>query len=150
MLKIFFIFIDEVCLVCYKVLVPRYLWEAHNSLYRDSRLKIYSHDFVRDALFDIFKQTRVYVNKYAPMNFLADDLMRENRHLRPTNILVYKRIWEKHPCLNLIRVFSLVGLMTEFFYCRTRNSQSRLKKCSQTWKSEFMLLYHLFLIFLTF
>ncbi|MCI60806.1 auxilin-like protein, partial [Trifolium medium] len=67
------------------------------------------HDFVRDALFDVFKRAGVSVKKDALVNFLTDPL--EGRStLRPADVLVYGWIGGKHACVDLTGVSPLVGL----------------------------------------
>ncbi|MCH82695.1 auxilin-like protein [Trifolium medium] len=68
------------------------LWEFPGFKYR--------HEFVRDVLWDIFNRAGVFVKKEAPMKFLIDP--QEGRStLKPTDVLVYGWIAEKHACVNL-------------------------------------------------
>jgi len=70
---------------------------------------MYIHDFVRDAIFDIFMRTRVSLKKETHVNFDSQD---RRSTLKPTNVMMYGCIGEKHVCVDLIGV----SLVFFFFY----------------------------------
>jgi hypothetical protein len=83
-------------------------WEhvVHCKKFPDFR---YRHGFVRDFLFDIFRQAAVFVKKATHVNFLSYPLDGRST-LRPTYVMVYEWVEGKHVCVDLTRVSRLVGL----------------------------------------
>jgi hypothetical protein len=64
--------IDEVCPVCPTTCMNTFgEHEVHCKELSDFE---YTHDFVKNVLFDIFRRTRILVKKETPMNFLTDPL----------------------------------------------------------------------------
>jgi len=48
------------------------------------------------------------------VNFLTDPLDRRST-LRPADVMVYGWVWEKHACVSLTGVSTLLGLQAEAF-----------------------------------
>jgi len=69
----------------------------------------YIHDFVRDILFDIFRQMGVSMKNEAPVNFLIDPLNRRST-FRHVDVMVCGWVGRKHVCVDLIGVSPLLGL----------------------------------------
>jgi len=88
----------------------------------------YIHDFVRDILFDIFRQTIILVKKEALVNFLTDPLNRRSI-FRPAYVMVYGWVRGKHACVDLTEVSPLVGLGVSG---RASNPKSCVKQNGQT------------------
>ncbi|KAK2361294.1 hypothetical protein QL285_086459 [Trifolium repens] len=77
---------DEVCDVCRKACLDTFM--EHAAHCRELLGFKYSHDLVRDVLFDIFRRAGISVKKEALVNFLTD--LQEGRStLRPANVMMY-------------------------------------------------------------
>ncbi|KAK2411257.1 hypothetical protein QL285_046551 [Trifolium repens] len=98
---------DEVCPICHKACLDTF--GQHAAHCRVLPCFKYRHDLVRDMLFDIFRRAGISVKKEAPMNFLTDP-QKGKSTLRPADVLVYGWVVGKHACVDLTRVFPLVGL----------------------------------------
>ncbi|GKC03514.1 putative reverse transcriptase domain-containing protein, partial [Tanacetum coccineum] len=85
-----------------------FLWE-HAVHYKELSGFKYRHDMVRDVLFDICTHAGISAKKEAPVNFLTD-LSDGRSTLRLANVLVFGWVGGKHACVDLTRVFPLVGL----------------------------------------
>nr|GEV31207.1 auxilin-like protein [Tanacetum cinerariifolium] len=68
----------------------------------------YRHDMVRDVLFDICRHAGISAMKEAPINFLSDPSNGRST-LRPTSVLVFGWVGEKHACVDLTRFLLLWG-----------------------------------------
>jgi len=99
--------IDEVCPVCRKACLDTF--GEHVVHCKELPGFKYRHDFVKDVLFDIFRQARILAKKEAPVNFLTDPLDRRST-LRPADVMVYGWVGGKHACVDLTEVSPLVGL----------------------------------------
>ena len=75
----------EVCHVCRKVCLDTV--GEHVVHCKEFPGFKYRHDFVRDALFDIFRQARVFVKKETHVNLSYP--LDGRSTLRPTNVMVY-------------------------------------------------------------
>jgi len=78
--------IGEVCPICRKACLDTF---GEHVVHCKELLGFkYRHDFVRDALFDIFRRTGVSVKKEAPVNFLTGPLDGRST-LRHADVMVY-------------------------------------------------------------
>lgn len=102
--------IDKVCHVCHKRCLDTF--SKHMIHYKELLGVKYRHDFVKDVLFDIFRQFKVSVKKVTHVNLFTDPYKGRST-LIPTYVMVYDLVGEKHACMNLTRVFPLVGLRIE-------------------------------------
>ncbi|GJR38451.1 putative reverse transcriptase domain-containing protein [Tanacetum coccineum] len=104
--------VDEPCPVCRKVCLDSF--GEHALHCKELHGFKYSHDLVRDVLYDVLKRTEISSKKEAPVNFLTDPL--EGRStLWPAYILVFGWAGGKHTCMDLTGVSPLVGLRDNGF-----------------------------------
>ncbi|GJW52225.1 putative reverse transcriptase domain-containing protein [Tanacetum coccineum] len=104
--------VDALCPVCRKACLDSF--GEHVVLCQELSGFKYRHDMVRNVLYDICRCVGISVKKEATMNFLADPSDGRST-LRPTDVLVFKRVGEKHACVDLTGVSPLVGLSSQGF-----------------------------------
>lgn len=114
-LMIILFLIDEVFSICYKMCLDTF--EKHEVHCKELSEFKYQHVFIRDVIFEIFWHARLSVKKKMLVNFFTDP--RDWRStLRSTNILMYDWVGRKYACLDLTRVYPLVGIRTRCFIIR--------------------------------
>jgi hypothetical protein len=140
--------VDEVCSVRRKSCLDKF--REHATHCRELSNFKYIGDFVREALFDVFKHTWVSVKKDAFVNFLTDPL--EGRStLRSIIVLVYGWVWGKHACVDLIEFIHLWDWRLRILLYDRLSSKLLQAKCPNMRKRVLtinMFSYHLFLTLL--
>lgn len=109
------IFIDEVCPIYCKTYLD--IFGEHTIYCKEFPNFKYRYDFVRDALFDLFRRAEIYVKTTMLMNYLTDP-QEGISTLKPTNVLMYNLVGEKYAFVDLTKVSPLVGLRTGDFTVR--------------------------------
>ena len=99
--------IDEVYSVCRKACLDTF--GEHVVHCKELPGFKYTHDFVRDVLFDIFKRAGVSMKKEVSVNFLTNPLDRKST-LRHADVMVCGWVGGKHARVDLTEVSPLVGV----------------------------------------
>lgn len=101
--------IDEVFLICRKGCLDTF---GERTIHcRELPSFKYRHDLVRDIMFDIFRRVEISMKKETNVNFLINPCEGRSK-LRPSDVLVYGWIGEKHVCKHLTRLSPVVRLKT--------------------------------------
>ncbi|KAJ0837048.1 putative exostosin [Helianthus annuus] len=104
--------VDEPCPICHKVCLDNF--DEHAVHCKELHAFKYRHKLVRDILCNRLKRAGISAKKEAPKNFLTHPLDGRST-LRPVDIFVSGWAGEKHACVDLTGVFSLVGLRDNEF-----------------------------------
>ncbi|GJT11771.1 hypothetical protein Tco_0858813 [Tanacetum coccineum] len=105
-------FVDAICPVCRKACLDSF--GEHAVHCKELPGFKYRHDMVRDVLFDICRRAGISTKKEALVNFLTDPSDGRST-LRPADVLVFGWVGGKHACVDLTRVYPLVGLSIRGF-----------------------------------